>query len=94
MNTVLPRPTPCRDCGRLLRFVRLNTGSILPVDLEPVPEGTVAARLTGGRLVGFVISRDHRPGPLESYRFVPHQATCPARQRPKTTPAPEDPSLF
>jgi len=84
----------CRDCAAPIRFVRLDTGSLLPVDPLPHETGNVAARLYGNRLVGFVISKDHRPGPLDSFRLVPHHATCEARKKPKQPAPPADESLF
>jgi len=88
------RMTECRDCAAPIRFVRLDTGSLLPVDPLPHDTGNVAARLCGNRLVGFVISKDHHPGPLDSFRLVPHHATCEARKKPTTPKPPPDPALF
>lgn len=86
----------CRDCHLPIRFVRITTtGSAMPVNPQPDERGNVAARITGGRLTGFVISNDHRPGPLDPLRFMPHHATCEAKQRTSTTtPRPDDPALF
>jgi len=87
----------CRLCHLPIRFVKLDTGKALPVNPRPDERGNVAARLQGGRLVGFVISRDHRPGPLDPFRFYPHHATCEELEKNKksTPPPPEpDPALF
>lgn len=87
----------CRDCHVPIRFVRLDTGNAMPVNPLPNRDGNVAARIAGGRLVGFVISRDHRPGPLDSLRFMPHHATCEAKARntsSSTTPTAADTPLF
>lgn len=86
----------CRDCHLPIRFVRISaTGNAMPINPKPNEAGNVAARIVGGQLVGFVISRDHRPGPLDSFRFMPHHATCEAKQRPSTTPNPAaDTPLF
>lgn len=85
----------CRDCGQPIRFIHLDTGNRIPVNPKPGHTGTVAARKQGNELVGFVISKDHRPGPLDPYRFVPHPATCPERDRkPSTPPTAPDPALF
>lgn len=87
----LPRLAECRECADPIRFVRMTTsGRAMPVNPTPNPDrGTIAARLVGGELLGFVISKDHRPSPLDSFRFVPHYATCEAQQKPKsTTPTP------
>lgn len=87
--------TSCRACGAPIRFVRLDTGRALPVNPVPNPRGNVSAHIAGGRLHGFVISRDKQPGPLDSYRMVPHHATCEERTRPESKPKPEpDPALF
>lgn len=88
----------CRDCGAPIRFVQLDTGRAIPVDPRERTAGNVAASLSGTRLVGFVISKDHRPGPLTPYRFMPHHATCPElaqRRKASTQPTtPDDPALF
>lgn len=83
----------CRDCHDPIRFVRLNTGSLIPVNPRENPAGNVAASITGMGLVGFVISKDHRPGPLTPYRFMPHAATC-SERTPSNPPTPADPALF
>ena len=91
----LPRLSDCKACHEPIRFVKLDTGKALPVNPKPGQTGNVAAHLQGGRLVGFVISQDHRPGPLDSFRFVPHYATCSAIERKPSKPKPEPhPELF
>lgn len=93
------RLAECRECGLPMRFVLLTTTTnrAMPVNARPDERGNVAAHLEGTRLVGFVISKDHRPGPYDPYRFMPHAATCEARkkkkQSSKPTPEPE-PRLF
>ena len=96
MSTGLPRPGECRECAEPIRFVALDTGKLIPVNPLPNPErGNVAAHLAGGRLHGFVISRDRLPGPFDRLRFTPHAATCEAIDRTPKKPAPEpDPVLF
>lgn len=90
----LPRPAECRDCHDPIRFVKLDSGKALPVNPAPNPAGNVAAHLFGSRLIGFVISRDRRPGPGDTFRFTAHAATCEAIDR-KTKPKPApDPALF
>lgn len=51
----------CHRCKCAMRFVRMEeTGRAMPIDPQPDPEGTVAARQDGpGRLVGYVISKAH-----------------------------------
>ena len=89
----------CRDCHEPIRFVRIETtGNAMPVNPLTNPKGNVAARIAGGRLVGFVISRDHRPGPLDPLRFMPHHATCEAKASSTSSstppPAAADTPLF
>lgn len=85
----------CRDCGLPIRFVLITTTDRpMPVDPRENTAGNVAAQLVGTRLSGFVISRDHQPGPMTPYRFMPHHATCPERQKPRTPPTEPDPALF
>lgn len=75
----------CRDCTMPICFARLDTGNVIPLNPAPNPKGNVACRIQGGRLVGFVVSRDHQPGPFDRWRMTAHAATCEAR---KTTPKP------
>lgn len=90
-----PRLYDCRDCHEPIRFVRMrDTGRLVPVNPVPDQAGTVFARLAGVALVGLVTSRDHRPGPLDPYRFVPHHATCEARKSSSKPPAEPHPALF
>lgn len=95
MTSQLPRLSECRDCGDPIRFVLIETtGRPMPVNPMPNQAGNVAAHLSGGRLLGFVVSRDRQPGPLDPFRFMPHAATCDARvEEPKPRPEPH-PSLF
>lgn len=89
----------CRDCHLPIRFIRITTTDrAMPINAMPDPNGNVAGRIQAGRLVGFVISRDHRPGPLDAFRFMPHAATCVALAKNKpskpTTPPAADVPLF
>lgn len=90
------RMSECRDCGMPIRFVRLDTGRLIPVDPREHSAGNVAAQFYGSDLSGFVMSKDHRPGPLTPYRFIPHAATCSERQpsKPAQPATPDDPALF
>lgn len=87
------RMAECRDCAMPIRFVRLPTGRLIPVDPREHQAGNVAASLSGDNLVGFVISKEHRPGPLTPYRFMPHAATC-SERKPEPAPKPADPALW
>lgn len=104
-GATLPRIAECRDCQAPIRFVRMTTtGRSMPVNPKPDPSadhpGAVAATLRGSQLVGFVITRDHLPGPLDLYRFRPHYASCEKRSTKSTTttthpePVHPDPALF
>jgi len=85
----------CRLCHDPIVFARLDTGKAMPLNPMPDSRGNVAVHLAGGRkgavLLGFVISRDRLPGPLDQ-RMVPHYATC-EKQRTPTKPArqPDEP---
>lgn len=96
MTTPLPALAECRDCSEPIRFVQMeDTGRAMPVNPMPNPDGNVAARLAGGRLYGFVVSQDRRPGPTSPLRFVAHFAVCEARARaPKSRPREEDEALW
>lgn len=83
----------CRDCGVPIRFVRLPTGRLIPINPQENTGGSVAASLSGDHLVGFVISKDNQPGPMTPYRFMPHAATC-SERKPAPAPKPEDPALW
>jgi hypothetical protein len=89
--------TECHLCHDPIRFVRMEaTGRALPVNPAPHTDGggNVAARLAGGGLHGFVISKDRLPGVSEPYRFTAHYATC-EKQRPTRPEPPEPPpALF
>lgn len=86
----------CRDCHEPIRFVLITTtGRPMPVNPLTNERGNVAARIAGGRLVGFVISRDRRPGPLDPLRYMPHAASCEAlKKKPSTPPTAADEPLF
>lgn len=104
MSTQLPRLGECRDCHDPIRFVKLDTGRLMPVNPKPGATGSVCARLViaplgsveGKELRGYVIAKDRPADPTWPYRFVPHPATCPERKPSKpTTPTPApDPALF
>lgn len=71
------RLSECRGCAAPIIFARLiTTGKAIPLNPIPHPDGNVACRMHMGRLIGFVISKDHRPGPQDLWRMFPHHATC------------------
>lgn len=83
----------CRDCHATIKFVRLDTGRLIPVEPIPNTRGNVAAaKRPGGRLIGYVIS-EKRPLEPGFASYVPHFADCKQARRPKT-PTPRPPSLF
>ena len=71
---------PCNRCGRPIVFVRLVTGTPMPCEPIPDPEGTVCARRGEGGLAGWVESRE-RPYEPGMRRYMPHAALCPVRPR-------------
>ncbi len=93
------RPTGapvCESCGARLLFVKMTaTGRRMPVDVFPVVDGNVCARLIGVTLHGFVISKDHPPVGAPYKRYAAHFGTCPDREQADPKPAPEPPpALF
>lgn len=98
MTARLPRISECRRCADPIRFVKLSTGSTIPVNPKPGDTGNVVAHLAGGRLIGYVISAEKPASASFPLRFVPHYATCPAEQSRKKAAEPAavvpDPSLF
>lgn len=87
------RLAECQECAEPIRFVRLPTGRLMPVNPRENPDGNVAAALSGDNLAGFVISADHKPGPLTPYRFMTHYATC-SERKPSNPPTEPPPALF
>ena len=86
------RLSECRGCAAPIIFARLDTGKAIPLNPIPHPGGNVAARMHMGRLIGFVISKEHRPGPQDTWRLYPHHATCEAlKKKPAPAPVEEEP---
>lgn len=91
----------CRDCHQAIMFVRMEDGGkALPIDPFPDPDGNVLARFVTppGGLLGHVA---HAGEPVpEGWRiYMPHFASCPARQHPnnptkpvESAPAEPDPA--
>lgn len=67
----------CRSCGAEISWARsAASGSPMPIDAEPTPEGNVVytGELVAGAPFVQVLGkgeRDDRP------RYMPHHATCP-----------------
>ena len=90
----------CRTCSFPIRFVKMRTGSSMPVD--PVPDNlgnVVALRDQIGRLTDGHIVPPDQPTPDGYTRLMPHYGTCaktPARKKPRTPgpPVAAEPALF
>lgn len=94
----------CRDCGEGIMFVRIeDTGTPMPVDPFPDPDGNVYARHVRDHngLLGHVARKDEQLP--EGWRiYMPHFASCPSRQRVEPTEPPmsayvdvdQEPTLF
>ena len=86
----------CALCHDPIVWITLDTGSRMPLDPLPLdeldPRGNVAARVIGGRLHGWVISREHPLDPL-MLKMRPHAATCPVI-RDRQQHRDQHPSLF
>ena len=75
--------SPCRACGAPMRWVKTRTGKALPLDPEPVANGTIV--LMPITEVAVTIRRGwDDPDPLTP-RYVSHFATCPAADQFRTT---------
>lgn len=82
-----PSAARCTACNAPIRFARTAaTGKPMPLDWAPdrsgnvVVRGNVALVLTGRQALG----RDPAPA---GTRYMPHFATCTARQQPPVLPA-------
>lgn len=74
------RAKPCLRCGRPIVFVRLVTGTAMPCEPVPDPDGTVCANQDKDGLYGWVESRENPYG-AGMRRYMPHAALCPVRPR-------------
>lgn len=95
-NRPAVRLATCKGCAAPIVFALLDTGKRIPLNPVPDPDrGNVACHVAGGNLHGFVISCDRRPGPMDSWRMVPHFSTCEARKKShKPAASPPDAALF
>lgn len=87
----------CKDCHGTMRWVRMRTGSAMPVEPIPDDRGNVAAlRGTNGQLIdGQVIKKgtDHDALRIAGYQiFLPHKAVCGGGRDPR--PRADQPGLF
>lgn len=65
--------TKCRSCGAEMIMARTIKGAWMPIDAEPVPDGSlVITTQKGGTMV-----RPMAPGEDAERRYVSHFATCP-----------------
>jgi hypothetical protein len=66
----------CGKCGREFAWARTNKGKVMPVDLEPRPDGNLAIyKDVHGQLRARVVTAEHA---IETYErpAMPHFATC------------------
>lgn len=69
-------PNLCRSCRAPIRWVLSSSGKAMPLDLDPVPEGTIALSDRGGVVVGVIVPERARAGYAGSL-YRSHFATCP-----------------
>ena len=72
----------CKSCGAEIRWIRLVTGKMMPVNSEKVPysydpKGTMTLMTEDGR----VITKAVLDMKSDAYGYVSHFATCPAADR-------------
>jgi len=64
----------CKSCQQPLRWVRMNTGGLSPVNAEPDPTGNIVIENGIGRvLTGDLFAA---PADPETPRFKSHFASC------------------
>lgn len=70
----------CRSCGAGVRFVELPSGSTMPIDLAPRPDGRVVLESDGNsaRVLSKAEADLLPPG---TARFVSHFSACPNAAR-------------
>jgi hypothetical protein len=66
-------PSPCKSCGAPVLWAKMPSGKIMPLDLEPCPEGNVRL-YPGGKAVVLRAAEVAMAAP-PLYRS--HFATCP-----------------
>jgi hypothetical protein len=66
----------CKFCGGRIRFVTVESGRAMPVNLDPDPAGNVVMEEGIARVLT-AEQRRHWTGP----RLMPHTATCTHRPR-------------
>lgn len=81
----------CRECQQPILFAVVSNRegrapSRMPLDPRPDPAGNVACYRDGtGRLLGRVLGKGQERAGYERV-YMPHFATCPARQKPAEPP--------
>lgn len=66
--------SPCKKCGKPMRWVDTATGSHLPIDPDPVPDGNIMLLENGLCTIVPLEERAACVAPL----FKSHFATCPS----------------
>lgn len=93
MRPLLAPRHECHDCQGPIVFLRLDTGSVIPLDPMPNQRGNVDAMRIGQQLHGHVISAA-KPHEDRYTRMIPHAATCPERKGPAPAQPTPDLPLF
>lgn len=71
----MPEASKCRSCGANILWVRTAaTGSLMPLDAIPVPDGNVVIK---DGVAHALNGRDLFEPMLDGPRYMPHHATCP-----------------
>lgn len=69
----IAQPCAGKDCGAQIVWAKTVKGKLMPVDLEPSPDGNVELAFEDGRMV----ARVHAQPILGVELRMPHHATCP-----------------
>jgi hypothetical protein len=75
----------CRTCSMAIRWVKLPSGKLMPVDAEPDPRGTVAIHSDGVRAA--VLTKEEREDlPPDTPLYLSHFVTCPQAEQHRRGP--------
>jgi hypothetical protein len=66
----------CRLCPQMIRWVTTVAGARMPVDPEPVPDGTVVPVIRGDQVLARVLRAGEDAAGVAGKRYRPHWATC------------------